>query len=285
MLADLDETLRLLVRTELQIKNGEIDIRFDQPTREWSTKITRPTINLFLYDVRENTTLRQHQWQAVGNGSGGQAQRKRTPFRFDCSYMLTTWTPTPAEPEDEHNLLAYAVLALLRNPVLREDQLVGSLKNQPVEVQAQLGQPTKLTNPAEVWGALDNEIRPTIPYVITVALDPWTEISGPIVRTVLLRTGQAVGLPDTPALPRENIAFETAFIGGAVRNRAGEPQAAVTVALRNTGYLTTTDRLGRFTLRSVPPGAYTLVAWGADGKPRQREIAVPASDGDYDITL
>ena len=63
MFADLDETMRQILIEELPVKNGEIDIHFDQPTREWSAKLSKPTLNIFLYDVRENNQLRQHVWQ------------------------------------------------------------------------------------------------------------------------------------------------------------------------------------------------------------------------------
>ncbi len=63
MLADLDETLRQLLIAELPVKNGELDISFDLPKRDWSSRISKPTVNLFLYDVRENNVLRQHQWE------------------------------------------------------------------------------------------------------------------------------------------------------------------------------------------------------------------------------
>ena len=37
MIADLDETIRQLLITEMPIENGEIDVTFDQPKREWSS--------------------------------------------------------------------------------------------------------------------------------------------------------------------------------------------------------------------------------------------------------
>ena len=61
MIADLDETLQQLLKNELPIKNGEIDIKFEQPKREWSARLSKPTVNFFLYDLRENVKLRaQH---------------------------------------------------------------------------------------------------------------------------------------------------------------------------------------------------------------------------------
>lgn len=137
MIADLDETLKRLLVSELPVKNGEIDIQFDQPKREWSSRLTRPTINLFLYDLRENPALRQHAWERLPpNGNGeNQGVHKRTPMRVDCLYMLTTWAN---EPDDEHRLLARSLTALFRFPILPRERLVGSLEAQPYDIQARL---------------------------------------------------------------------------------------------------------------------------------------------------
>lgn len=168
MIADLDETIRQLLIKELPVKNGEIDIKFEQPKREWSARVSKPTINLFLYDVRENNILRQHQWERVREGNGTVTQ-KRSHMRVDCLYMLTTWA---SDPEDEHRLLTRALMALFRYPILPEDRLEGTLRNPPYEIQARLAAHDRLTNPAELWSSLDNELRPSISYVITLALDP-----------------------------------------------------------------------------------------------------------------
>lgn len=282
MLADLDDTLRDLLIRELPVRNNEIDIKFDQPTREWSARLTKPTINLFLYDVRENNTLRQHQWVPTGNGTPSTSSRRRTPFRVDCTYMVTTWA---AEAEDEHRLLSAALMALFRHPILEEHLLTEPLKDQPYEIQARVAVHDRLTNPAEVWGSLDNEIRPSVPYIITLALDPWAEVTGPLVRAFTLRTGQAQGLPWEPGL--QTIAAEMTTLGGAILTKSGAPVAGITVAVRDTGLLAETDAEGRYSLGPLPPGDYTIVAWPAQGKARTQAITVPlgpevkASDIDF----
>src|SRR3954463_15574544 len=54
-LADLDEALRTLLKRELERHGFEgVDVAFDAPATDWSAKLTNPTVNLFLYDLREN---------------------------------------------------------------------------------------------------------------------------------------------------------------------------------------------------------------------------------------
>lgn len=294
MITDLDETIRQLLKEELPIKNNEIEVSFEQPKRENSAKWTKPTVNLFLYDLRENNVLRQHQWEPIANGNHGdnRNRRKRSPMRVDCFYMLTTWA---ADPEDEHRLLSRCLLALFRFPVLPGDRLVGSLRNPPYDIQARLASHDKLTNPAEVWSALDNEMRPSISYVITLALDPWTEVKeDSIVRTLTLRSGQSNTLPRYQRLIEETRG-ELSFIGGTVRDTAqdGAPIGGIEVAIKGTGLFDTTDEQGRFTLGSLPRGEYTLVAWPPEGKPKEKRITAPVigedgkpvTDGNYDLEI
>ncbi len=289
MIADLDETLRQLLVSKMPIRNGEIEVSFHQPKREWSSHLTRPTINLYLYDLRENPILRAPQWERLPerNNPGANATQKRSPMRVDCFYMLTTWA---AEPEDEHRLLTRCLLTLFGFPVLSPDILVGSLKNQEFPIQVKLANHDRLTNPAELWGSLDNEIRPSVSVLITLALDPWEEISGPIVRTLIFRSGQRTAQPGLSSL-QEGTQSELVDFGGVVwkGGKSGKPASRIEVAVKGTGLFTKTDDQGRFILGSLPPGDYTLVAWDEDGKPRQKPIHLSAQGGredhDYDLEI
>ena len=53
-LADLDEALRTLLKRELERHGFEgVDIAFDAPSRGLVGQAHGPTVNLFLYDLRE----------------------------------------------------------------------------------------------------------------------------------------------------------------------------------------------------------------------------------------
>lgn len=283
MISDLDQTIEKLLTAEFPIKNGEIDIAFDQPKREWSARLSRPTINFFLFDIRENNVLRQHQWEKVAmaqQGNGGNAPsvtQRRTPFRIDCHYIITSWA---ANPKDEHRLLSRCLLTLFRYPVLPDSFLVGDMKEQPFKIQAKLITHDHLTNPAELWGSMDNEIRPSMSYLVTLAANPWAEISGPAVTSYAMKTGE------TEDPRRVRIDPETAVtlynIAGTVTEN-NNPQANITVALKNSGFVATTDQDGRYILGSLQEGEYTLVAWPKEGTPIEKTISIPGTG--YDIEL
>jgi hypothetical protein len=286
MIADLDETIKKLLVEDLPIKNGEIDVKFDQPKREWSAKLVKPTVNFYLYDVRENTQLRRSQFDPAGNGNAREmiSRMKKAPHRIDCYYMITTWA---AEPEDEHRLLTRTLMSLFRYPNLPEHLLQGTLQNPRFPLNTLVARHDKLTNPAEVWSALDNEMRPSVSYTVTLALDPWSEVTGPIVRTFTLKAGQANQLPVYEVLDEGTAGFELTYIGGMVRSKSddGEPQSGLEVAIKGRGWFDKTDDDGRYRLGAMPPGDYTLVVWPEKGKPKEKKIKVPASDGDYDLEI
>src|SRR5215210_1943793 len=120
MLADLDETLRGMLKGELERHGFEgIEIAFDAPSREWSGQLSAPTVNLFLYDLRESPDDRPVEW-ANENNRNGRARETRPPMMMECSYALTAWTQAV---EDEHRLLSQVLAVLFAFPELPPDAM------------------------------------------------------------------------------------------------------------------------------------------------------------------
>jgi len=280
MIEELDKALRELLIRELPIKNGEVDISFDQPSREWSARIGgRPTLNVFLYDARENRKLRQTRpvWEAAPNPDGTVTQRRR-PVRMDLHYMITAWA---TEAEDEHRLLASTLMALFRQPHLPEDLLPASLSDQPVPIPLEVAQSDELQNPADVWNVLDNEIRAAIALTVTLALNPYQPITGPLVRTRELRFGQS-GEPATERLD-EATAVETYWTVGGVIRSGGQPLATGHVSLVDQGREVPLQEDGRFAIGHLRAGEYALAVSRDGGEPHRFRITVPAPDYDLDL--
>jgi len=285
MIADLDETIRELLKDELPIKNSEIEVSFEQPKRENTARWSKPTLNLYLYDLRENNVLRQHQWECLskGNGRDNLAHLKRSPMRVDCSYMITAWAN---DPQDEHRLLGRCLLALFRFPILPADRLIGTVRNPPFDIQTRLASHDRLTNPAEVWSSLDNEIRPSVPFIVTLALDPWSEIQTPIMRTLTIQTGQSKTLPEKRELIEETRDMLT-FISGTIREKtpAGRSLAGIRINVRGSGLSAITDQEGRFTIGSLGYGEHILEIRTNADLVKETRIIIPSIDGGYDLTL
>lgn len=274
MISELDETLRQLLIRELPIKNGEVDIDFDQPVREWSSRLTKPTLNLFLHDIRENNTLREADWGIQKNGDGTYT-RRRKPLRVDLRYMITAWAN---EPEDEHRLLTRTLMALYRYPNLPEDLLPQGLQEQPFPIPVQIAHQEELRTPADIWSALDNELRAAIACVITLCLNPYRDLTGPLVRTRDLRFGQAMD-PQRQQLNVDAGQDRFWMVGGTVRGE--KPQEDVRLSLVERGQNVPVAEDGRFIIGNLEEGDYTLEITVEKRKPQQRKIKVPAPT--YDI--
>jgi hypothetical protein len=277
MISALDEVLRQLLIRELPVRNGEVNIEFHQPKREWSARLNRPTLNLFLHHLCENTTLRQPEWEIRRNGDGT-ATRRRTPVRMDLHYMITAWA---AEPEDEHRLLSRTLMALYRTATLPENLLPESLQDQPVPIPLRVADPENLRNPADIWSALDNELRAAIACVVTLALNPYQVFTGPLVRTRDLRFGQAVGLPSERHLVEQPASDRFWMVGGSLRGDGPFEGLRLTLVERGLDVPVSDD--GGFIIGNLEAGTYTLELTGEGRKPRRGSITVPSPAYDMEI--
>lgn len=281
MINDLDEALRRLLTRELPITNGEISLAFDQPNREWSGRLNRPTLNLFLHDVRENKKLRQRQeayWERTQDPKAAPTQR-RLPVRVDLHYLITAWT---TDPDDEHRLLTRTLLALFRYQDLPEDVLPESLRRQKVPIPLQVAQYDEAAKPTDIWSVLDNEMRPAVNCLVTLPLDPHTPITAPLIRTRELRFGQRDEAGSRPQLDAEGVTGRYWTVGGTVRSRNGPP-ANLRARLVERGVEVMLQPEGRFAIGNLQAGEYTLEV-SAEGRPTSRhKIIVPAPDYDIEV--
>lgn len=269
MLDALDETIKAVLREIGGMDPDEIDVAFDAPDREWASKVGQPTVNCYLYDIRENLQLRETDWIVERDANGRTATKKQPPRRFDLSYVCTAWT---ADAEDEHRLLWRVLATFIQCPVLPRHLLKGELVELEWPVITEVAQPDGLLrDPADVWSALDNRIRPSVNFVATLPLHDQITLAAPLVLTSRFRIREFTREPE-----------EIIQIGGVVRDDAGAPCPEVTIRVQDHAYATVTDRDGRFWFGGIPAGSYTLVA-EHDGRSGERPIAIPG-DG-YDVAL
>jgi len=272
MLADLDESVRTLLKRELARHGFDgVDIVFDAPDKEWSAGLSTPTVNLFLYDLREAIELRQAEWiSETGNGR----RERRPPLRIEASYAVTGWT---RDVQDEHRLLSQVMAIMYAFPELPRDVLNGTLNTQdldrfPLHTKvAQARQDTK----ADFWTAVGGQYKASIDYIVTVSCEAGTVVErGPETRT------QTVVLFDKDVGRLRMEEFNR--VGGVVRDGEGEPVRNAWVVLSGVG-MAASDKNGRFIFGRVPAGEYTCKARGPDGAETEATLTVPG--GILDLTL
>ena len=210
MIRDLSESLRELLAPGVPTA----DISFDRPTDQFAP--AQSTVNLFLYDIRENVELRNN--EPILRREGGQSRTEPPPLRAACSYLVTAWPVDGGQDLalEEHRLLSQALRRLAAFPRIPDEFLRGSLIGQQPPLPAITARPDGLANPAEFWTALGNRLRVALTLTVTISLPVFEEIEGPIVLT--RRSGFA---PDFGSIEEELVQ-----IGGSIL----APAAAVTAA-------------------------------------------------------
>lgn len=185
MIGDLDKTLRTLL--ELELAHVNVELSFETPSREFEP--TSPTIDLFLYDIRENRDLRSNEWRM--ERSNGAMTRKRAPVRVDCSYLITAWA---GDIESEHMLLGEVMQLLLRYPTIPVQVLQGDLRQPEVPLPTTSLQAGRLQSLAEFWQALEGKPKAVLNYMVTIGVEPHEAIAvGPPVIEKQLRFRSAAG--------------------------------------------------------------------------------------------
>lgn len=179
MIEVFDETLRELVRREV-LNGSQVEIAFDAPTRDWASRRNAPVVNIYLYDIRDDLTRREVQYEEVRDPTGRVTQRRPPVHLFRLSYIVTAWTQ---RPEDEHRLLSACLASFLRHETLAPRELSGSLATQPHPVVLNVAlPPTEDRSIADVWTALGGELKPSIDLVAIVpfVIDRHQEAGPPV---------------------------------------------------------------------------------------------------------
>ncbi len=188
MIADLDRSLDALLRLELPENLENVAITFATPDRHFPPDaVTLPAIDLFLYDIRENTTLRSNM-RSIEQRPDAVYQRRPT-VRVDCSYMITAWasreTSTPAL--DEHAILSEVLRVLISWPHLPKSVLVGELRDQSPPLPTTCLQPGLLQSLGEFWQALDGIPKAALSYTVTIGVEPGIahQTEKPVIKSIL----------------------------------------------------------------------------------------------------
>ena len=240
MISDLADALKAILSANgLPTEVVNADISFDRPSDTYNPPTT--TINLFLYDIRENADLRSN--EPVIERQGGIATIHRPPVRVACSYLVTAWIGAEATGEEailrQHELLGEVLRVFAGMPTIPPERLTGALASQPYPIPLAVLQTDLVRNPAEFWSALGGKLRPSFTLTATLALEALsTPVTAPEVST------KKVVIRDTTG-GTEELLYE---IGGTVRSaETGAPLSEAEVTIPALGRRTLTDADGRYT--------------------------------------
>ena len=168
MIHEVDAALAALIDQEAVGTKG-VEVVFDAPTMEWAGRRNAPTIDVYLYDIRED--LRRRERGLINEYDGAHVTARHLPPRFfKLSYLVTAWTQ---RPEDEHRLLSSLLSCFIRHESIPGELLTGSLADLGVAVPLTIALPPPEDRSfADVWSALGGELKPSLDLVISTPT--WT---------------------------------------------------------------------------------------------------------------
>jgi uncharacterized protein DUF4255/carboxypeptidase family protein len=279
MFQDLDTALTNLLHdpaAPADVRNA--DISFETPDKNFTP--ADGTVNLFLFDLKENRELRDP--EPIREIIAGVVVRRQPPLRTDCTYLVTAWANNlagPARVAGEHSLLGQTLVWLSRFPIVPAAFFVGGgLANPPFPPPTMVAQAKADNSAGEFWSALGIPPRPAFYLTVTIALELGMQtIEGPPVVT------KEIILSEIPT-PIVATWFE---IGGTVRDSSTLlPVEAAEVTLVETGAISVTDEQGHFRFSNLEAGNYTLHVVAAGFAPQDKPVVVPGLVlNEYDVAL
>ena len=193
---EVDTALRTLIERETGIR--DVEVVFDAPTRDWAGRRTVPTVDVYLYDIRED--LRRRERGVLNEYNDDQTRivgRHLPPRHLKLSYLVTAWTQ---RPEDEHRLLSALLGAFLRYEALPPDLLSGPLAEIGLPVPLTVGLPPPEDRGfADVWSALGGELKPSIDVVVIAPVNTGLQfpLGPPVTSLPRFSFGGSGGFPGT----------------------------------------------------------------------------------------
>ncbi|GAA4332760.1 DUF4255 domain-containing protein [Streptomyces venetus] len=194
MIHEVDEVLKGLLSGGALAGSG-IDVALDAPTRDWAARRNSPTINAYLYDIREDINRRQRGHVPVHDERDIVVKRRQPPRWFRLSYLVTAWTK---QPQDEHRLLSAVLATLIPRELLPPSELPSSLAALGLTIPVSVaGIQTESRSLAEIWSALGGELKPSLDLVITAPFPAYPEYDAgpPVTEGAMVRTRALDGTP------------------------------------------------------------------------------------------
>jgi hypothetical protein len=213
----LDAGIESFLRGTASLSATDVDVSFEAPDREWSGKLSRPTVNVFLWDIKRSKRSPTGVESFVQNGV--RMQRHALPV-LELRYVITTWT---SEHSDERAVLSALMRSLLNYQRVPLEFLPDDIKY--------LGEPDLTLQSSgeehvDVFKALEGQLKPSINAVMFTKFDlDAATPAAPAVGEIGLQTGL---LGSGPQPIRRRVAGEVLnpeareAIGVPVRSRLGE---------------------------------------------------------------
>jgi Pvc16 N-terminal domain len=166
LLHALNHSLEAFLRHDVPLPGIELDVSFKTPDKEWSGKLTRPTVNLFLHEVRRSQA-RSVTGTVTRETNGVYTREKLAPF-VRVRYAVSVWAN---EPDDEHRVLGQLLSVVISEGMIPRQFLVSPLDTLGNNVELAIAG-DDLHATLNVWSALQVPPRATLELVAVLPVAP-----------------------------------------------------------------------------------------------------------------
>jgi hypothetical protein len=162
VLEQVDACLESLVRAWVPLSATDVDVSFETPTREWNARLTRPTVNLFLWDLKRSAKFARTGLDRFERDGAGM-QRMASPM-LEMRYLITAWTQ---DHRDERALLSGLVRTVLRAGEVPASFVPAELGDEGVTVSlASADDP-----PTDTYKIIDNTMKAALDICVVAPID------------------------------------------------------------------------------------------------------------------
>ena len=168
VIQEIDQALRALIRAEA-FADRDVEVVFDAPTKEWAGRRNAPTVDVYLYDIREDMRRRARGVENEYDGNGRIVGRHLPPRHFKLSYLVTAWTQRPRTSTGCSRRCSPASCGTTRSRPSCSPPPLSDL-GLPVPLSVGLPPPEDRAF-ADVWSALGGELKPSLDVVVTAPTD------------------------------------------------------------------------------------------------------------------
>lgn len=186
MLELIDESLESFFRATVPLSATDVDVSFEAPDREWSAKLNRPTVNIFLWDIRRSATRSKSGMRTVER-EGQTVHQPALPV-VELRYVITAWT---SDLGDERALLAGVLRSLLAHGAIPREFMSAALSEieTPALIMARAGE-----DHMDVFKALEGQVKPGLNMVLTSEFDTGVVVpAGPPIEAIETALGRIGG--------------------------------------------------------------------------------------------
>ena len=160
----LDEAIEAHLRKEVPLDKS-IEVSFVLPDREWSTGLTRPTVNCYLWDIKRDDKRSVGGVELVGDGSD--RTRRLVLPRIRASYFVSAWT---GDLRDEHTLLGRMVQGIMRTRRLDPDVVPSGLTSPNAIIETVIGVGEGRIA-RDFWTSVDGRYRPGLDLQVVLPVE------------------------------------------------------------------------------------------------------------------